>query len=75
MGQRIQKPEVVQRLAARMQTQEQAAEAWLDAVTETLYEAIKAGECVTRPGLGGFYVRQERESWVFKFNPAPQRTA
>jgi len=70
MAQRKQKSEIVQRLAKRMETDEETAARWLDAVTETIYEAIKAEESVTLPGFGGFYVCAGRESCVFKFNPA-----
>jgi DNA-binding protein HU-beta len=28
------------------------------------------GECVSLKNFGPFYVRPERESWVFKFTPA-----
>ena len=58
-----------------MEAEEETAAQWLEGVTETLYEAIKAGESVTLPGLGGFYVRPERETWVFKFNPAQRLRA
>lgn len=75
MTQRIVKEEVVRRLSARMGADAVTAAAWLDAVTETLYEALRAGESVTLPGLGGFYVRPEKESWVFKFNPAQRLRA
>jgi DNA-binding protein HU-beta len=58
-----------------MGADEATAKAWLDVKTETLYEAIKAGESVTLPGFGGFYVRPEKESWVFRFNPAQRLRA
>jgi nucleoid DNA-binding protein len=44
-------------------------------VTETLYEAIDSGECVTLPGFGGFYVKPAPDRWVFKFNPAQRLRA
>lgn len=47
----------------------------IGAVTETLYESFKAGESVTLPGFGGFYVRPEPQSWVFKFNPGQKLKA
>ena len=70
MAGRIEKQELVCRLAVRMHSDETTAAAWIDGVVETLSESFKAGESVTLPGLGGFYVRPEPESWVFKFNPA-----
>ena len=75
MRSRIQKKEVVSRMAQRMGTDEKTVEAYLDAMLETLYEAFKAGESVTLPGFGGFYVRPERDSWVFKFNPGQKLRA
>jgi DNA-binding protein HU-beta len=75
MAQRIQKREVARRLAARMNTDEATASQWLDTTIDTLYEAFKAGESVTLEGFGGFYVRSERESWVFRFNPGQKLRA
>ncbi|HEX9132504.1 MAG TPA: HU family DNA-binding protein [Ktedonobacteraceae bacterium] len=54
---------------------EAAATAWVDGLVETLYESFKAGESVTFPGFGGFYVRSEPESWVSKFNPGQRLRA
>lgn len=75
MRSRIQKKEVVSRIATRMAADEQLAEAFLDATLETLYEAFKGGESVTLPGFGGFYVRPEPDSWLFKFNPGQKLRA
>ena len=75
MSERIQKKDMVQRLARRMGTDEQTAEVWLDAFTETLYEAFKEGRSVTLSGLGGFYIRPHRDSWAFKFNPGQKLRA
>lgn len=70
MSERIQKKELVRRLAVRMKTDEAASTMWLDAVLDTLYESFRSGESVTLSGFGNFYVRPERERWVFKFNPS-----
>lgn len=70
MSERIQKKELVRRLAVRMKTGEAASTMWLDAVLDTLYESFRSGESVTLSGFGNFYVRPERERWVFKFNPS-----
>ncbi len=56
MTTRIPKQEVVRRLAQRMNAEEKTAAAWLDACTETVYDALKQGESVTLPHFGGFYV-------------------
>lgn len=70
MSERIKKKEFVRRLAVRMKTGEAVSTMWLDAVLETLYESFRSGESVTLSGFGNFYVRPERERWVFKFNPS-----
>jgi nucleoid DNA-binding protein len=75
MAERIKKEDVVRRLATRMETDEATATAWVDGVVETLYEAFKAGESVTLPGFGGFFVRPEPSNWVFKFNPGQRLRA
>jgi hypothetical protein len=58
-----------------MEADEETAAKWLDRVTETIYEAIKAEESVTLPGFGGFYVRAGKDSCAFKFNPAQRLRA
>lgn len=45
-------------------------EEMVDATLEEIYEALKQGECVSLRNFGTFYVRPERDSWVFKFNPS-----
>ena len=47
MAKRIQKKDVVERLASRLSVDESAAEKYLDAVFETFYQAFKSGEGVT----------------------------
>ena len=75
MTNRIKKDDLVRRLAARMNTDEATAATWIDGIVETLYDSFKVGESVTLPGLGGFYIRPEPESWVFKFNPGQRLRA
>jgi hypothetical protein len=62
-------------VAARMNADEAMATAWVDGIVEMLYESFKAGKGVTFPGFGGFYIRPEAESWVFKFNPGQRLRA
>jgi DNA-binding protein HU-beta len=75
MTDRLKKEEFVGLLATLMKTDEATATAWIDGVVETLYESFKEGKSVTLPGFGGFYVRPEPESWVFKFNPGQRLRA
>ena len=71
MAKRIQKKDVVERLASSLSVDENHAEEYLDAVLETLYEAFKSGEGVTLPNFGSFYLDRRRSGCVFKFNPSP----
>jgi DNA-binding protein HU-beta len=75
MPERIKKDEFVRRLAARMNADEEMSARWVDAMIDTLYESFKAGESVTLTGFGSFYVRPERTSWVFRFNPGQKLRA
>jgi DNA-binding protein HU-beta len=75
MAERIEKDALAGRLAARMQSDTTTASAWIDGFVETLYESFKAGESVTLRGFGSFYVREERSSWVFRFNPGQRLRA
>ncbi len=75
MVERVQKKEIVSRLASRMKTDETTAALWLDATLDVLYESFKRGQSVTLSGFGNFYVRPEREQWVFKFNPSQKLRA
>jgi DNA-binding protein HU-beta len=70
MSDRIDKDELVRRVAAQTSKDAAEVEATIDATLEAIYEAIKNEECVTLRNFGSFYVRRERESWVFKFNPS-----
>ena len=42
----------------------------VDATLEEIYEALKHGQSVSLRNFGTFYVRPERKSWVFRFNPS-----
>src|SRR5262247_42237 len=66
MTDRLQKQDVVHRLAQRMGTEERTAAVWLDALTETLYDGCKEGRSVTVPGFAGFDVRPHGAAWDVK---------
>jgi DNA-binding protein HU-beta len=72
MNDTIDKEELVQRIAQRTGDSPRTVEKILDAMVEEIYEALKHEERVMLRNFGTFYVRRERESWVFKFN-ASQR--
>jgi len=75
MADRINKDEFVSRLAKKMKTDAETAEAWLDATLETMYQVFKSGKGITLPGFGGFYLDQRRDSTAFKFNPGQKLRA
>ena len=66
----LSKKQFIQKLALRMDTDEETASQWLNGVTDTLYDTFKAGQGVTLTGFGGFYVSKRREATAFKFNPS-----
>ena len=68
--QRIEKPELIDRVGRRVNKGTGTVEEILDAALEKIYQALKRGESVSLRNFGTFYVRQERESWVFRFNPS-----
>jgi DNA-binding protein HU-beta len=70
INQRVDRNELVKRIVARTGKSPKTAELMLDAVLEEIYESLKRGESVSLKNFGTFYVRPERDSWVFKFNPA-----
>jgi len=67
---RIDKKELVRRISERIPEDTGTVEEIVDATLEEIYEALKQGECVSLRNFGTFYVRPERDSWVFKFNPS-----
>lgn len=68
--QRIEKPELVARVALRVQWGTGTVEEILDAALEEIYRALKQGESVSLRNFGTFYVRPADSSWVFRFNPS-----
>ena len=66
----IDKKELIRRISERVPKGTDTVEEMVDATLEEIYEALKQGECVSLRNFGTFYVRPERDSWVFKFNPS-----
>ena len=75
MEQRIEKAELVARVAARVQKDADAVEDIVDATLEEIYQALKRGETVSLRNFGTFYVREERSNWVVRFNPSQRLRA
>jgi DNA-binding protein HU-beta len=75
MAERIDKPELVGRVARRLDRDGEAVAEIVDGFLEEIYAALKGGEGVSLRGFGSFYVRPEPDSWVFKFNPSQRLRA
>ena len=67
---RIDKKELAYRISERIPKGTGIVEEIVDATLEEIYEALKQEECVSLRNFGTFYVRLERDSWVFRFNPS-----
>ncbi len=70
MAERVEKQELVNRVAQRTGQDVETAGAIVEATLEEIYEALKREESVSLRDFGTFFVRAERDSWVFKFNPS-----
>ena len=70
MSDRIDKHELVERVSQQVDQNTETVGKIVDATLEEIYEALKRGERVSLRNFGTFYVRPERESWCFKFNPS-----
>ena len=70
MSDRIERDELIERDCKRTGNSVKTVEKIVDATLEEIYEALKQRERVSLKNFGTFYVRPERESWVFKFNPS-----
>lgn len=75
MTDRLQKADLIRRVANRMKTDEAAAEAWLDALLEEIYLVLKSRKSLTLRGFGSFYTRGTKTGWIFKFNPGQRMRA
>ena len=75
MADRVEKPELVRLAAQRAGRDEEAVAEAVDAFLEEIYQALKRGHSVSLRGFGSFYVRPERDRWVFRFNPSQRLRA
>ncbi len=66
----VDKKDLIHRVSKRIHKGTGTIEEMVDATLEEIYEALKQGECVSLRNFGTFYVRPERDSWVFKFSPS-----
>lgn len=70
MSDRIDKKALINLVSERVSEDTDTVGEIVQATLEEIYEALKRGECVSLRNFGAFYVRPERSSWVFKFNPS-----
>ena len=70
MSDRIDKKALITLVTERVGNDKDTVEEIIEATLETIYEALKRGTMHLLAELGTFYVRPERHSWVFKFNPS-----
>jgi DNA-binding protein HU-beta len=70
MSDRIDKKTLIQLVSDRVGQDADTVREIVEATLEEIYETLKRGECVSLRNFGTFYVRPERRSWVFKFNPS-----
>ena len=69
MPDRVERENLIRLVAQRTSQEEEMVDMVVDAFLDEIYQALKRGQSFTLKGFGGFYVRPEDESWVFKFNP------
>ncbi len=75
MGERIDKTQLVSRIAKRLSKDSAEIEPVADAMLEEIYEALKHEESVSLRNFGTFYIDVRRSGTVFKFNPAQRLRA
>lgn len=75
MSNRIDKKELVKRIAKRTAQTSADIEPILDATLEEIYEALKQEESISLRNFGTFYIDYRRSGTVFKFNPSQRLRA
>lgn len=70
MTERSSKESLLERVVERTGVAPDIGAAVIDAFLDEIYQSIKQGQSVSLRNFGTFYVRPERSSWVFKFNPS-----
>jgi len=75
MSNRIEKTEIVQRVARKTGMAQIEVEQVVDATFEEIYNALKKEERVSIRNFGTFYIDVRRSGTVFKFNPSQRLRA
>ena len=66
----LDRDRLVKQVVERTGNSAKTVEKIVDAALEEIYASIKRGESVSLRNFGTFYVRPERSTWVFRFNPS-----
>ena len=75
MANKINKKELIERIAKRTEKDTAEVELIVDATLEEIYQSLKNTETVTIRNFGKFYIRERRSSIVFKFDPSQKLRA
>lgn len=75
MSNRIEKSEIVRRVAKKTGITQIEVEQVVDTVFEEIYQALKKEERVSIRNFGTFYIDVRRSGTVFKFNPSQRLRA
>ncbi len=70
MSGRIEKPDLIARVARRLNADPEAVEPIIEAALDEIYQALKHEERISLRDFGTFYIRDEGETRVFRFNPS-----
>ncbi len=70
MSDRIEKPELIARIAQRLDISPEAVEPILEAALDEIYQSMKHYESVSLRNFGTFYVKEGKETSIFRFNPS-----
>ena len=70
MDGRIDKKQLIDRVSERTGRDRTQVSEITETTLEEIYEALKREECVSLRNFGTFYIRRQRDSCAFKFNPS-----
>ncbi len=70
MSVRIDKKELISRIAEKLSEDSEVIEKIVDATLEEIYESLKQEKSVSLHNFGTFYIKRKWEGCVFKFNPS-----
>lgn len=71
----MDREQLIARITQRTGNSTKTVEKIVDAALDEIYLALKQGDAVSLRNFGSFYVRPERPTWVFKFNPSQRLRA